>query len=467
MNSIFSYFVSRYLYDVKKLSIGRILIGTIILVDVIFRYQNLDAHYTNDGVLPTTIIKMYYPAYQYYISFHNLIGDHTTLIQLLFFIHFVLAIALLVGFYTKYVTILNFIFLLSLHHRNPVILQGGDDLLRITLFYMMFLPWGKYCSVDFLICKKKHPVLSTSADFSWIYVVFLINIAFVYLFSALLKTAPEWRYTGDAIYYALSLDTLRTPIGNILYNHPYAMKIATFMVYYILEVFIPLLLIFPLTINIRKMAVVSILLLHIFILLHLKVGIFPFVGITTALMLLPPKRNLPSENYSLKKHDMILSIILFTLVLRYNCATLNHPFFSMTLYEDRFINAVGLAQRWNMFSPGVKRYDGWLILRGIKANHQEWDIIHDTPVLHYEKTPYNTSFLEGDRWRKFLENYEQTQYNFIKPYFCRYLMKQWNSQHPDNPIEALNILFVKKETLPHYHYKTNVENLALCSVSDK
>lgn len=466
MKNILLYFISHYSYDAKKLSVGRILVGIIILADIIFRYENLEAHYTNNGVLPTNVIKAYYPFYQYYISLHNLSGD--TYIPILFFIHFILAIALIAGYYTRWTTILNFIFLLSLHHRNPVILQGGDDLLRITLFYMIFLPCGKYYSIDNLINKKNNKENSqNSTNFSWIYVVFLINIAFVYLFSALLKTAPEWRYSGTAIYYALSLDTLKTSLGSMLYAHLGLMKISTFIVYYLLELFTPLFLIFPISITIRKLAVFLIILLHIFIVLTLKVGIFPFIGITTAIMLLPPKQNFYQDKYFFKTHELISGIIIFTLIFRYNCATLNNPLFSITLFEDRFINSIGLAQRWNMFSPGVKRYEGWLVLRGIKTDNTEWDIIHNTSILHYEKTTHNFPYLKGDRWRKFLENYEQRQYNFIKPYFCYYLIKQWNIQHPDNPIDALNVLFVKKETLPNYKYKTEIENLALCSLSDK
>ncbi len=466
MNNIVSYIISFYPYDIRKLSIGRIIIGIIISVDIIFRYKNLEAHYTDGGVLPVSVIKGYYPFYQYYFSIHNLLGN--SCVKLLFFIHIVLAIALILGYYTRLATFFNFIFLLSLHHRNPLILQGGDDLLRITLFYMMFIPWGHYYSIDNLINErnKKHHQ-EVTVNFSWIYLVFLINVAFVYFFSALLKTEPEWRYNGDAIYYALSLDTLRTPVGNILYSHYNLIKIATFIVYYVFEIFAPLLLIFSFNTTYRKVALFLIMILHIFILITLKVGIFPFVGITTAIMLLPPRQNLLSIKYQHKNYEVILAGVLFMLVLRYNCATLNNNFFSITLYEDRLMNCLGLAQRWNMFSPGVKRYEGWLVLRGIKSDNKDWDLIHNTPTLHYEKTPLNFPFLKGDRWRKFIENYEQRHYNFIKPYFCYYLIKQWNIYHPKNPIEALNILFVKKETLPSYQYKIEVENLSLCSLSDK
>ena len=459
-----------YVYDARLLSFGRILLGLILLIDLIFRYQHLIPHYTNQGVFPVNILKAYYPFYQYYFSIHNFITS-ILLLKVFFFIHFVAIFLLIIGYKTRLFTIINFILLLSLHHRNPLILQGGDDLLRITLFYMIFLPWGSYFSFDaYLLPKNKN---KKTFEFSWIFVLFLINIAFVYLFSALLKTSDEWRITGDAIYYALSLDTLKTPVGEWIYPHCTLLKIMTYFVYYIQEIIAPILLILSFNRFIRNLSVILIILLHLFIFSSLKVGIFPFIGISTALMLYLPKRPLNKTiplttfiyNNKQSRWLCYFSIILFVLILRYNLATLNTPYFSITLFEDRLLNSIGLAQRWNMFSPGVKRYDGYLVLRGIKKNNTEWDIIHNTSKIHYEPTSQNKHYLCGDRWRKFLENYEQVQYNFIKPYFCYYLIHQWNTQHPENPIEALNILFVKKETLPNYRYKTKIENLCLCNPS--
>ena len=475
----FTNIFKNYVYDARLLSFGRILIGLILFIDIIFRYQHLVPHYTNQGVLPVSVLKTYYPFYQYYFSIHNFVTS-ILLLKVLFFIHFVAVFFLIIGYKTRLFTIINFILLLSLHHRNPLILQGGDDLLRITLFYMIFLPWGRYYSLDaYLLAKQERIKNENPIEFSWIFVLFLINVAFVYLFSALLKTSDEWRKTGDAIYYALSLSTLRTPTGEIIYPHYKLLKITTYIVYYIQEILAPVLLIISFHRFIRNLSIVLIILLHLFIVSSLKVGIFPFIGISTALMLFLPKNlfNKKDDEHSplvsliistkLKqsKWNFYFSMILFVLILRYNLATLPTHYFSISLVEDRLLNSIGLAQRWNMFSPGVKRYDGYLVLRGIKKDNSEWDIIHNTSNIHYEPTSQNKHFLCGDRWRKFLENYEQVHYNFIKPYFCYYLIRQWNNQHPENTIEALNILFVKKITLPNYKYKTEIENLCLCNPS--
>lgn len=451
-----------YCYHTKTLSIGRIFISLIILVDLMFRFQNIEAHYTQEGVLPAFIIKTYYPFYQYYFSIHNF---YDTIIgqSILFGLHFILAFFLLIGYKTTLFTVLNFIFLISLHHRNPLILQGGDDLLRITLFYMIFLPWGKNFSIDNIIYSKNQSQNSDDLGFSWIYVVFLINIAFIYLFSALLKNEEEWRVGGEAIYYALSLDTLRTGIGNLIYPHFHLLKIFTYIIYYGFEIFLPVVLIFSPSVKIRNTMAIGIILLHLFIVSALKVGLFPYVGISTAIMLLIPSEKIEMNIIKYRKLNFIGSIFIFILILRYNLATLNTEFFSITLWEDRLLNSIGLAQRWNMFSPGVKRYDGWLVLRGIQENNTEWDLTHNDSKIHYERTNKNMNFLNGDRWRKFIENYEQVKYNFVKPYFCYYLLNQWNKNHPEHKIESLNIMYIKKTILPNYQYTTALENLCICN----
>ncbi|MCX7728470.1 MAG: HTTM domain-containing protein [Bacteroidia bacterium] len=458
-----SYFVKNYSYNPVFLSIGRIFTALIILIDLYYRFQNLEAHYTSKGVLPSFIIKNYYPFYQYYFSIHTFF-DSLLAQKIIFITHFIAAFMLLLGFKTRLFTVINFLLLLSLHHRNPVILQGGDDLLRITLFYMIFLPWGEYYSLDKKFSfNKGNQTKTNDTVFSWMYVVFLINVAFVYLFSALLKTSEEWRINGNAIYYALSLDTLRTSFGTFLYPYYPVLKILSYIVYYIFEIIVPVLLILSPSVHIRNIAVVLIIVLHTFIILSLKVGIFPYVGICTAFMLLNINKYPASRALQFQQNEFYFAIIIFILILRYNLATLNNHWFSITLLEDRVLNSIGLSQRWNMFSPGVKKYDGWLVLRGIKKDNSEWDLIHNTPKIHYEKTEKNFNFLKGDRWRKFLENYEQVQYNFLKPYFCYYLISNWNTNHPNDSIETLNILYVKKTNLPNYKYKTEIENLCLCN----
>ena len=72
----------------------------------------------------------------------------------LFGIGAILGLALLVGFETRLATIGSWLLLVSLHHRVPPILSGADILLRMLLFWGMFLPLGKVWSIDRLREKR-------------------------------------------------------------------------------------------------------------------------------------------------------------------------------------------------------------------------------------------------------------------------------------------------------------------------
>ena len=49
-------------------------------------------------------------------------------------------IMLMLGMRTRLASIASFIFLASLHNRNPYILQGGDNLLLLLTFGVVFYP---------------------------------------------------------------------------------------------------------------------------------------------------------------------------------------------------------------------------------------------------------------------------------------------------------------------------------------
>lgn len=52
------------------------------------------------------------------------------------------AVALLVGYKTRLVSIMSWFLLMSLHNRNFLVLHGGDTLLRAALFWACFCPGG-------------------------------------------------------------------------------------------------------------------------------------------------------------------------------------------------------------------------------------------------------------------------------------------------------------------------------------
>lgn len=473
---ILAFIRQNYKVDLRALALMRIGIGLVILSDLIIRASDLTVHYTSEGILPVSLL-LEFDIKPLRWSFHYL-NDSFAYQAILFCVHGLITLFLIAGYRTRLITALSWVFLVSLQNRNPFIQQSGDDLLRLVLFWALFMPWGNFYSLD-----SKKNTAPVKNYFSVATLGYLLLIVSVYLFSAIQKTSPEWRTEGTALYYALSLDQLKVGIGDWLYQFPTLMKVLTFLVFYYFELLVPLLLLLPSkNQKVRALCVFSIIALHIGISLNLYVGLFFTIGITSSLGLLPSsvmnwldKKIIKTQNtftsafYKTKSSIAIKTTRnTFLLLIISFCLFYNLGFIRSFKYalDDRAVyvtNALKLEQYWGMFSPGVYKTDGWYIYRGIKSNDSIWDIYNNKPGLDYTKPKDIDKMYPSDRWRKFAENYEKNDYNFMRPYYCKYLIREWNKKHPENKISGLNIIFLLEESLPDYKTAPIKEqNTCLC-----
>lgn len=455
----------------------RIAISIVLLVDLIIRSFSIKAFFTDDGILPLDLL-LKYNWHPYYFSFHTLSGELWWQITL-FIINAVCIITLLIGYRTKAFTFICWTFLVSLQNRNPFILQGGDDLLRIMLLWGIFLPWGERYSIDEKKSTQENSFFSL-ANFGYLFLIFS-----VYFFSALLKTSDEWRTEGTAIYYALSLDQIRMPLGSLLYKFPTLMQILTYAVFYI-ELIIPIFFILPFVPpKFRLIGIFGIALLHVGICSTLYVGLFYIIGLSTLIGAIPSSsmdwmekkiKVLQTSNIEIQqqsttptiwlsiiqsiKNWLTGAIIIYCLVL--NLSGLKWFPFVMERYVIDIGKALRLEQNWGMFAPFILKDDGWLVYSGFNKNQTYIDIMHNGKPSDFTKPDNLVSEFESDRWRKFSENYVFNNNNYIRPYYCRYLLKKWNHEHPENKISELNIFFMKEISLPDYKTEP-LQKLALCN----
>lgn len=461
----------------------RIAVGFVVLADLIIRATSISAHYTDQGVLPVDVLKEFYPKV-FSFSFHNLSGELWWQC-FLFSLNAIVAIALIIGYRTRLITFLAWALMVSLHYHNPFIQQAGDDLLRMVLFFAVFLPWGNFYSFDAKKTNRTYKNYSSVAGFGY-----LLLIASVYFFSALYKTSPEWRSEGTAIYYALSLDQLRLGFGHWLYQYPGLMKVLTFFVFYA-ELIAPLLLFIPFKKGLFRFIGLSIIiLLHLGFCSSIYVGFFYIIGITSTFGLLPSAqmnrlekkwvktKSVITNSYfrlrninrltqiSLLLKNMFLSLIIFLCLLINLSRIKSFPYTANAVFEP-IVNFFKLEQYWGMFSPHILKDDGWYVYMGIKQGGTFWDIYNDKPNIDSIKPMNVLSMYETDRWRKFAENYQNNQYNFLRPYYCKYFIKRWNKKHPDNKMIGLYIYFMKEESLLGYKTKPiEKQNICLCYEND-
>jgi len=269
-------------FDLRSLAALRIAVALLIIGDLILRSRDLVAHYTDFGVLPRGVLGLYD---RWRVSVHLMNG--TWEIQaVLFLITGIFALMLLVGYRTRVMTAILWFLLSSLDSRNPFIADGGDTLLRLTLFWAFFMPWGACYSVDRSMAAIESVV--PKRVFSCATFAYAMQIVIIYAFSVMHKAGPEWRSEGTAIYYALHLVQMANPVGSYLAHYPGLLRLLTHGVFWF-QVIGPALLFFPLFNGpIRTTAVFAFMLMHMGMSLCLQIGLFSWIAAFAMIAFLPP-----------------------------------------------------------------------------------------------------------------------------------------------------------------------------------
>ena len=467
LRKIALYFLQHYSLDIRALALMRIAIALIVITDLIIRSGDLSAHYTDEGLWPVNLAKTIYAKPGSW-SVHWLSGSSSWIIGL-FGIHFLAATCLLAGYKTRLANLVLWVLTISLHNRNLYILQAGDDLLRLVLFWGLFIPWNQ------CYCLDKAETTDKKLNFIGI-IGYIFLISSVYFFATNLKTSNEWHSNGSAIYYALSLDQLRlSPAGDWLYHYPKLMQLLTWLCYY-MELFIPILILWPSKKGyLRWLTFLFILLLHTGIGLTLYVGLFFSINIASGIGLIPgyvlnkffekiKNRKTPSL-YQLKvvkrlkvgQRYFAASVIAICLIV--NLSSLSWFAFELKKEIGLVVNVFRLDQYWGMFAPTVFKNDGWYVFSGIDSNGKEHDLKHDKDTLDFTKPEHLAKDYKTDRWRKLAENMSMDAYSFLRPQYGNYYLRKWNKQHPDKKMVTLNLYFMEEISLPNYFTEPVTKNL--------
>jgi hypothetical protein len=475
-------------FDLRALALMRISIAIVIILDLSIRISNLELFYSDTGVFPLSML-FQYAWNPYYFSIHTVSGLWQFQL-IIFLLSYFCAGMMLLGFRTRLFTFLSWVLMLSLHNRNGLILQGGDDLLRMVLFWSIFIPWGNRYSCDRLLndsTEKEETQICTVAT-----IAYLLQVIYLYTGSALLKE-KEWNSEYSALYYAYSLDQIAYPITKYIYYYPELLKKLTFVVYYF-ELLVPVLFFIPIKHAwFRFAAVLLIIFFHALNSLTLLIGLFPLIGIATVIGMFPafsmdrfekfmkPVRKKISwlllgvtffinHFVSWKKQVYVfkpifqkiqIGLLIFLIVFVFDWNFSNISFVTSKIPDSlRFIGySLRLDQCWGMFAPGVFKDDGWYIVEGSTDKGDKINLLDPDKKLNFNKPKSVVGMFENDRWRKYSENYLFDYNEYMRGYFCSYCKRVWNEKHPDKKVNSLRVIYMKEFTLADYKYSVPQMNV--------
>jgi hypothetical protein len=200
-------FASTYLTaDVRSLAAGRIVLASVLLLDLFKRWVQLGSWYTNEGLVPNHTL-LWRPSFAHVFSFFYM-ASYTHEAVIGFVLCLIAYTALLVGLYTRLAQFLSMVAVMSLHGRLLLFDNGGDVALGLLTIWTAFVPTNGRWSVDAVLgrASKAPKVVSLGV------LAFTAQLGLIYFFNAVHKSGETWR-DGTAVHYVLHLDRLATPLA--------------------------------------------------------------------------------------------------------------------------------------------------------------------------------------------------------------------------------------------------------------
>ncbi|MCU4800223.1 HTTM domain-containing protein [Halobacteria archaeon HArc-gm2] len=274
----------RFGVDPRALAALRISLGTLLLLDLVLRARDLTTFYSDVGVFTRTALARQYPTMGS-VSIHTISGE-VWVQAVLFLVAAAFATAVLVGYRTRLATLASLVLLVSMHARNPMVLNAGDVLFRRLLFWGLFLPLGARWAID------ANTVASADTDDDgggWIATVataaLLVQVVLVYFANVAFKLRTDAWTRGEAIRYVFELDQFTVGLASVVAQYPTLLELAA-LGWFALLCISPLLLV--VTGRARLLLTTLFASGHVGMFLTMDLGIFPLVSLTALLPFLPP-----------------------------------------------------------------------------------------------------------------------------------------------------------------------------------
>jgi hypothetical protein len=425
--------------DYRSLSLYRALMGVVIMADVIFRLPDLTNFYTDLGLVPRSIFmsELGMP-WSFSLFFVN---GTTEFAALLFGLYFILGFMLLVGYKSRWAMLGAFVMTVSVHNRNWLVNNGGDDILRAILFISIFLPLDKYFSVEKLF-KGESSLPPKSYHLSSFGLTFFLQVFCIYFVSYILKDHPIWRKDFTAIFYASRLDIFATDLGVWMRDFPRLQKFFTVFTIY-LEYLGPLFLVGAGLLGkhywrVRLVVIISFWLLHLGIILTMNIGVFPYTCLAMWSIFLPSEfwdkigkqtelglGRVKSKSLFFRWAYEGAGAFLFATLLIWNLTTIKGLDVRAPFWQT-ITRWLHLYQEWNMFAPFPKMDNIWVEIPALLSDGRELELLSGSSDIYSIKKDIFPHQVPNEHWRKFYLNLSENVDN--ARYYGGYLCRLWNER---------------------------------------
>lgn len=421
-------------YSVSETSFAlfKRFIAVVLFIDLIYRWQCLEVFFTDEGVLPRQALRQILN--NNYVFNPLLWNGSYAFAFLVVLIGMISAVGLFSNRWGLIALAGSFLAQITLTARNPYVVHGGDDLLRLMLLWAFLMELESHWTLN----RKRSSFYGLGSIF------FVLQLVIMYQFTAILKMDPAWLKEGTAIYNSLQLKSFVTPIGEWMGTWPHwILSILTRMTWG-MEFSVLIAWTF-LAGHRRDRDLICFLMIgfHFGLSLMLHLGSFPWICIAYWSALLSKETSTwifqklrwhleKAKTWTIRHHALgrvalrMLMLALMLVVMSWNFGTLDRSFYRLQSPFWELGHVFRLHQKWDMFAPRPTNEDGWFVIEAVDRNGQTIDLWNNNMPVSDRWPEDIANTYPNTMWRKYLINMWIRDYAAYRPYMADYFCRKNN-----------------------------------------
>ena len=212
--------------DLRPLGLMRIVFGCVVFLATIDLSPVLEDFFSDSGVAPRTALLASLTRANRFCIF-DLAGPDWMLWTLYLATLFAI-VCFILGWHSRLATVAVFLGVCGIHERDLLVFDGSDSVIRVLLFWLMFMPVGARYSVDAVLRTARGQPLQTHGT-AFPIRMGQIQVTWIYLNTIIHKWPGASWHNGTALRFALGLEHLFTrTLGKLLFQSPFLIKVGTY-----------------------------------------------------------------------------------------------------------------------------------------------------------------------------------------------------------------------------------------------
>jgi hypothetical protein len=207
----------------------RILLGTLMMLFVLLLIPDLFVWFGARGMVSNQAVADWSNGKAVYLNLLSFFPDNDNALVIFQICFFLAALSLTVGFKTRVASVLCFMCLATIYHRNPFIFNSGDTYMRVSTFWLMFAAAGNALALDGR--RSRHIENGNFDEYTpvsiWPQRLLQLQLTVVYMHTFFCKIVGGPWIEGTAVFTASRIEDLqRLPIP-FVFEHAWTINFLT------------------------------------------------------------------------------------------------------------------------------------------------------------------------------------------------------------------------------------------------